>query len=140
MRFWDSSAVVALVARQRGTTECRALAQADREMLVWWGTMVECECAVSRMVRTGDMPQAAVPAVREAVSRLEWREIAPSREVRDLAMVLLRRHPLKTGDAFQLAAALSWYAGSALGQPYVTLDGHLAKAASDEGFTVIPQL
>lgn len=140
MRFWDSSAVVALVAAQRGTEECRALAQGDPEMLVWWATIVECESALSRMVRTGELSQAAVPDVREAVSRLEWREVPPSREIRDLAIVVLRRHPLKTGDALQLAAALSWYAGSALGQPYVTLDRQLARAASDEGFTVIPQL
>lgn len=140
MRFWDSSAVVALVARQRGTTECRALAQADREMLVWWGTMVECESALSRMVRTGEMPQAAVPAVREAVAQLGWKEVAPSSEVRDLALVLLRRHPLNTGDALQLAAALSGYAGSPLGRPFVTLDRRLATAAAGEGFTVIPQL
>lgn len=140
MRFWDSSAVVALFARQRGTTECRALARADAEMLVWWGTSVECESALSRMVRTGEMPEAAVPSAREAVAQLGWKEVAPSSEVRALAVALLRRHPLKTGDAFQLAAALSGYASSPLGRPFVTLDQRLRKAALAEGFEVLPAL
>ena len=109
-------------------------------MLVWWATIVECEGALSRMVRAGELSQAAVPAARVALAQLGWKEVAPSSEVRDLALVLLRRHPLKTGDAFQLAGALSGYAGSPLGRPFVTLDRRLAKAAAGEGFTVIPQL
>lgn len=140
MRFWDSSAIIALFVTQRGTDACMTLARTDPAMAVWWGTLVECEAALNRLARTGELPGAAMPGLRAALAQLQWREIAPRQEIRDIAALVLRRHSLKAGDAFRLAAALSWYAGSALGQPYVTLDRRLARAASDEGFTVIPQL
>jgi predicted nucleic acid-binding protein len=140
VRFWDSSAIVALFVTQRGSEACTTLARTDPAMAVWWGTIIECEAALNRLVRTGVLTNAAVPSLRVALAHLPWREIAPTQEIRDIAALVLRRHPLKAGDALQLAAGLSWCAGSALEKPFVTLDRDLAKAASDEGFAVIPQL
>lgn len=63
-----------------------------------------------------------------------WSEVAMSREVIDVAAVLLFRHILKAADALQLATALT------IGreQPFVTLDAALARAARDEGLDVQP--
>lgn len=140
MRFWDSSAIVALFVTQRGSEACMTLSRTDPAMAVWWGTIIECDAALNRLARMGELSGAAVPGLRAALSQLPWREIAPTQEIRDIAALVLRRHPLKAGDALQLAAALAWHAGSALEKPFVTLDRDLARAASHEGFAVIPQL
>lgn len=138
MRFWDSSAIIALLVTQAGTEACLALAEADPAMVVWWGTVVECEAAFNRLARRGEVAETAVPGLRAALAQMGWREVAPLQAIRDIAASLLRRHPLKAGDALQLAAALSWSADTALGQAFVTLDRRLRKAATAEGFEVLP--
>jgi predicted nucleic acid-binding protein len=67
-----------------------------------------------------------------------WIEILPSAELRDTAMRLLRVHPLRGGNALQLAAARVW-AGSWRGASLVTLDERLALVARLEGFQVFPR-
>lgn len=140
MKFWDSSAVVALVVEQRGSSECRALAWSDRDVVVWWATPVECEAALARLARTGELPVALLPKAREALARLEWREVPPAQEIRDTAAAALRRYPLRAADALQLAAAVTCNGGVALGRPFVTLDHRLQSAAAAEGFEVLPAL
>lgn len=140
MRFWDSSAIVATLVAQPGTEACLALAEADPAMVAWWGTAVECEAALGRIVGTGELAEAAVPALRARLAQMEWREVAPRQAIRDVAASVLRRHPLQAGDALQLAAALSWSAETAPGQVFVTLDRRLRKAALAEGFEVLPSL
>ena len=68
--------------------------------------------------------------------RASWLEIEPSEALRHGAMRLLRVHPLRAGDALQLAAALVW-AGTGTGLGFVTLDPRLADAARAEGFDVV---
>jgi predicted nucleic acid-binding protein len=138
VRFWDSSAIIATLVAEPGAETCLALAEADPAMVVWWGTAVECEAALARMVRTGQVAETAVQALRARLAQMEWREVAPRQAIRDVAASVLRRHPLKPGDALQLAAALAWSAESAPGQAFVALDRRLRKAALAEGFEVLP--
>lgn len=46
-------------------------------------------------------------------------------------------HPLRAGDAFQLAALLSTAEDKPAEIPFVTLDERLADAARKEGFLVL---
>ena len=42
MRFWDASAIVPLLITEVSTRCLQALAARDPDMLVWWGSEVEC--------------------------------------------------------------------------------------------------
>jgi hypothetical protein len=42
MRFWDSSAIVPLLATQPATPVAEALLEGDTQLLVWWGASGEC--------------------------------------------------------------------------------------------------
>jgi predicted nucleic acid-binding protein len=139
VRFWDSSSVVHLLVRQPASVDVTAVFRQDPVVVAWWGTEVECASAIARLEREGRL---AAPDVAAAHRRLEshvtsWREVAPSERVRKTAQRLLRVHPLRAGDAFQLAAAIVAADGEPGTLPFVTLDDRLARAAEREGFPVI---
>lgn len=138
MRYWDSSALVPLLLEESRTGALQELLSADREVVTWWGSRVECHSAVYRHVHAGRL-DAAVAAAAEAVLAAlagRWLEIGGSEIVRETAERLLRGHPLRTGDALQLAGAIvaSDFRPSTL--EIVCCDHRLATAARREGFTV----
>ena len=139
MRFWDASAVVALLVAESTTTAMMSLATTNPEMLVWWATEVECASAVARLERDGALRE---PAAAEAFDRLRqlalsWHEVEPGDAVREAAVRLLRVHPLRAADALQLAAAFVASEGRPSSLALITLDDRLASAARREGFTVV---
>jgi len=65
--------------------------------------------------------------------------IAPTLRLRDRAGGLVAAHPLRAGDALQLAAALMWCDDApSTATPFVCLDGRLRDAARREGFAILP--
>ena len=139
MRFWDSSAVVPLLVSEASSAAIGEELRRDPVMLVWWATTVECVSALARRERD-ELLDAAGMAV--AVDRLDataaaWREVLPTSNVRRTAVRLLRLHPLRAGDALQLAAAVVASNGDQRTFPFVTLDERLALAAQREGFVVL---
>ena len=141
MRFWDSSALVLLLAEQPGSAEARELLRADPSVVVWWGSLVECWSALARLRRSGEMAPEAEATAGRLLAAL-WPatfEVQPSEELRRLAIRLLRTHPIRAADALQLAAALTW-AGSPPppGREMVVFDRRLREAAHVEGFAVLP--
>jgi hypothetical protein len=42
MTFWDSSALVPLLAREASTPTVQTVYAQDMEVVVWWATPVEC--------------------------------------------------------------------------------------------------
>ena len=82
----------------------------DREMIVWWASPVQCGSAVHRLRREGAFVAEDVAAT---------------------ALRLLAVHPLRAGDALQLAAALVWAQASRPGgREFVFLDDRLRTAAT----------
>jgi predicted nucleic acid-binding protein len=63
-------------------------------------------------------------------------EVQPTSAVRARALRLLRVHPLRAADAFQLGAALTAFKEATAGNVFLTADVRLAKAAALEGFEV----
>ena len=51
MKFWDASAIVPLLVAEPTTRPLQVLAGRDPEMLVWWGSEVECSSALARLER-----------------------------------------------------------------------------------------
>ena len=135
MKFWDSSALVTLVLEQPRSAHALKLAAEDGEMVVWWGSAVECASAIARLHRDGQLSAPDERVARAMMGELStaWYEIQPGTAVRDQAMRLLRVHRLRAADALQLAAALEWSGGGASGA-FISFDDRLRDAASREGF------
>lgn len=140
MKFWDSSAIVPLCLKEKESDLIRRLIKADEDILVWWATRVECLSAFARRRREGVLGIDAESNARTILSALsaEWSEVLPSELVRQRAERLLTIHPLRSADAFQLAAALVWAQEDPQGLELVCLDQNLREASYKEGFTVFP--
>lgn len=141
MKFWDSSAVVPLCLQEPASAVVREILAADALMAVWWGTRTECVSALMRRTREGGMTRADERAARQLLRSLAsaWMEMQPNEALRDTAERLLAVHPLRTADALQLAAALSWCGQAPAGQDFITFDRRLRDASLREGFTVLPE-
>jgi predicted nucleic acid-binding protein len=140
LRFWDASAAVPLLVREPSTDDANNLLRSDSQMVVWWATRSECISALARRGRDGSLSPLAQAQARVRLYRLSqsWTEVQPTLRLRALAETLLDRHPLRTADAYQLAAALEWVEGNPRGERFVCFDRRLRPAAEVEGFDVLP--
>lgn len=139
MRFWDASAIVPLLTAEPSTKALQRLATANRAMLVWWATEVECASAVARLERDGDLDGSDVVAAFARLKGLaaNWHEVEPADAVREAAIRFLRVHMLRAADALQLAAAFVAAERRPSSLELITLDERLAAAAHKEGFVLI---
>lgn len=142
MSFWDSSALLPLAVVEPSSERVAEVYLSQPRQVIWWGTMVEIESALARRRRDGSLEDSDISRARR-----EWRdlhaaahEIAPSGDIRPLALRLLSEHPLRAADALQLAAALFACGSKPQGDGFVCLDERLRAAARREGFTVLPDL
>lgn len=135
MRFWDSSALTPLLVNEPDSLAREAALEQDHEIVVWYATQVELESAIARRRREG-MPVVDERAARARLRLLvdAWHEIQPTAVLRDRAIRLLRVHPLRSADAFQLAAALVVCRDNPAGAAFLTGDARLREAAEREGF------
>jgi len=141
MRFWDSSALVPLMAAEEATRAVSSLYAQDPEVAVWWATPVECASAVARLEREDTLParQAGEAFARLDAFAASWLQVEPTDEIRELARRLLRVHPLRAADALQLASAIVAAERRPATLAFVTLDDRLRAAAAKEGF-LLPDL
>jgi uncharacterized protein len=139
MKFWDASAVVALLVAEPTTRALQTLAAEDQALLVWWATEVECASAIARLERDGALEQPAVIEAFERLKRLAegWHEVDASDGIREAAVRFLRVHPLRAADALQLAAAFVVAERRPSSLEVITLDDRLAAAARKEGFALV---
>ena len=139
MKFWDSSAVVPLLAAEPSQSRLLDLLDHDPIMLVWWTTPVECTSAIVRREREGDLGVSEATNTLERLQALSvsWQEVVPSEPVRSVAQRLLRVHALRAADALQLAAAIIASEREPASLAFVSLDERLNLAAQREGFPVI---
>ncbi|MEM7481999.1 MAG: PIN domain-containing protein [Acidobacteriota bacterium] len=115
------------------------IAMDGQEILVWWGSEVECASAVARLERSGHLTAAESHGVFEALDEFSntWSTVDALEMVRRSARRLLRVHDLRAADALQLAAALAASEGQPASLEFVCLDERLVAAAQREGFRVI---
>ena len=139
MTFWDSSALLPLIVEEPASAVVRSLLETDPEILIWWGTPVECLSAISRRERDSKLASGVAERARRLLQdlRSHLHEILASEEVRGHAERLLLRHPLRAADALQLAAAMTWARSKPRDHCFCTLDHRLAIAAREEGFHVL---
>jgi uncharacterized protein len=139
-RFWDTPAVIPLLVEEPMTNSMLALLREDEHMIVWWGTQVEVISALARRIREGGLDGAGYSQLRSALTALagSWSEVQPSPAIRTVAERLVMVHPLRAGDALQLASALTWCESVPSQRTLICLDDRLREAAQKEGFTVQP--
>jgi hypothetical protein len=140
MRFWDASAIIPLCIEEPHSKKARKIVGSDEEIIVWWGTILECHSAVARLRRGASLTEIEEDQMKNILFLLSksWSEIESGRDVRDIAGQLLLRHPLRAADSLQLSAALVWAGKNPMGCKFVCLDQRLREAGRKEGFTIVP--
>jgi hypothetical protein len=138
MRFWEASAVVPLLIDESTSADRRSQLEVDSEVVIWWGTYVECESALCRLEREGGEQSDRVWQARDRLNAFAgaWFEVAPADQVRRRAVSLLRVHPLRAADALQLAAGLYAAEKHPALAGFVCNDERLRTAARREGLVV----
>lgn len=139
MRFWDASAIVPLLVQERLSARADELLAEDHAIVTWWGTMIECHSGLARVHRDGFLDLSGAQAATARLRRLasSWIEVPAVAPVREQAVRLLRIHPLRAGDAVQLAAAIVAAEFRTDALEFVTFDSRQAAAADLEGFRVM---
>jgi predicted nucleic acid-binding protein len=97
VKFWDASAIVPLLVAETTTRSLQGLARRDSDMLVWWGSQVECASALARLERGALLDGKAGALAFDRLKQLAdgWHQIEPSEIVRENALRFLRVHPLR---------------------------------------------
>ena len=139
MKYWDSSALVALVVDEPRSAERRATIRRDSVIVTWWGSRIECASALNRLERDHRFEGDGFDRAMRQLGLLaaSWVEVEPVEQVRRRAIRLLRVHPLRAADALQLAAALTASGEDPQRLDLVSSDDRLSAAARREGFKVL---
>jgi predicted nucleic acid-binding protein len=118
----------------------RALLAADVAIVASFITTLEVGSALWRRHHNAELSADEHAAADDAFEKLNesWSEIGNFLDARAVALELITRHVLRSGDAIQLASALLACAYDPASLTFVTLDQDLAAAAGAEGFTVLP--
>lgn len=139
MRYWDSSALLPLLVQEKESGRLAALLEEDSAIVTWWATRVECVSALARLEREGSMTTADVTVAlgRLRAAAQQWSEVPPTPALREHANRLLRTHPLRAGDALQLAAAIVASDAQPAALEFITLDARQRASAEREGFRIV---
>ncbi|HJQ36545.1 MAG TPA: type II toxin-antitoxin system VapC family toxin [Thermoanaerobaculia bacterium] len=139
MRYWDSSALVALLVQEKRSPEVIAAMDEDPFVLTSTYTAIEIASALWRRRHTGELTPEEHLTVDRLLADLSqtWLELPVSQQVINAAIRVLAPHRLRAGDALQLGTAVE-AARSQRDLTFVTLDDDLASAARTEGFPVLP--
>jgi len=131
MRFWDSSALIPLCLTESSSEDVKRVVRSDEDIVVWWTTHLECLSALARQRREGTLSSDADIKSKAVLSAMaaEWSEVLPGERIRRRSERLLLTHPLRSADAFQLAAALIWAEEAPPGLEVVCLDQNLRESS-----------
>jgi predicted nucleic acid-binding protein len=140
MKFWDSSALVPLLVKEKETRYCLKTLSDDQEMLVWCLSKVEVISALCRRLSDRAFGEEEFQKAKRHLNDLIERayEVQAIEKVKARALRLLEVHPLRAADACQLAAVLVATQEDPNRLAMVCFDQNLKNAALKEGFSVNP--
>ena len=137
-RYFDASALVKRYVREAGSTAVRRLL-ATGTAATSRLSEIEVPSAIIRRAREGSFSleerDRALAAFQRDMPALAAVELIP--EIVAAAQGLLLRHPLRAGDAVQLASCLLLQRQLAQAVPFVAFDARLLAAAGAAGVTVV---
>jgi predicted nucleic acid-binding protein len=139
VRFWDSSALVALFVAEAASPRVDRWLREDVDVVVWTLTRVELLSALARRRRLEPGAGRRLAAARREVLQAweHWSEVTAVDLVRRHAERVVESHPVRAADALQIAAALVAADSHPDGLDFVTLDEQQAQVAEREGFRVL---
>ena len=139
MKYWDTSAILALLVEERASNLVRRFFQDRARIAVWWGTELECASALSRIEREASLSSEVLGSAFAHLHQLaaSWVVIQPGEKLLETAIRLIRVHPLRAADALQLAAGIVASGHRPKGFDFICFDKRLAAAAQREGFNVL---
>jgi uncharacterized protein len=140
--YLDTSALVKVYVREPGTEYMLRLADASagNTLAVLGLTRVELRAAVRQRERAGDVAHDIADNLIDTVDEhlATFYLVQPVTDlVIEEASALLDRHILRAYDAMQLAGCILLRARLGRHATFVCADRQLAKAAQDEGMTVL---
>lgn len=139
MRYWDSSAILAIVFDEPAAATLSVLFDLDPDIASSFITPLEIVSSIWRRRHAHPHLPDAHQSTDERFAYLSrrWFTTGDQRTL-EIALRLVTRRPLRTGDAIQLATAIELATEHSLLLDFVTLDRNLAAAARAEGFAVLP--
>lgn len=139
MRFWDTSALVALFVAEAATSRVERWLRDDPEVVVWTLARVELLSALARRRRAEPrVARRLLDARREVLGAWpRWSEVTAVEIVRRHAERVVETHPVRAADALHLGAAIVAAEEEPDRIEFVTLDRNQAEAAEREGFRVL---
>jgi predicted nucleic acid-binding protein len=138
MNFWDSSALLPLLIKEESSTKILNYLFNDQEMIVWWGSYLECMSGLARKEREGTLSLTDFDKAKKRLLTLasQWNEVQPVDQIKEIAERLLRNHDLRAADSMQLASALLFCQHKPNNLTFASLDNKLSLAANREGFAI----
>ena len=137
-RYFDASALVKRYVRETGSVTVRRLLASGITASSRLSE-VEVSSGIIRRGREGaftiEQRDRMLTALQVDVPALAIVEMSP--EIAANARTLLLRHPLRAGDAIQLASCLYLQRQFAQPVPFVAFDRRLVQAARAEGLSVV---
>ena len=137
-RYFDASALVKRYVTEAGSVAVRRLMR--EPVATSRLSEVETASALARLAREGAMSAAERDRALERLTEdfQGFWVVETTREVVALARTLLLEHPLRAGDALQLASCAYLRRELSENMPMVVFDERLLDAALANGIPVIP--
>src|SRR5436305_14414623 len=103
MRFWETSAIDPLLIRGPQSNRMRELMRHDTEILASFLTPIEVTSAIWRRLHHGELDVTGRADAESQFAEVSsnWLEIDELQHVKEVALDLLTRHPLRSADAPQ---------------------------------------
>ena|ERR1700761_5766512 len=136
--FWDSSVLIPLCITELKSAQSESWF-AQFQTAIWWATPVEMVGALCRAEREGRISSAEYIQAKAKAQIIESNSqiILPGNPLRQQACSFLEQFPLRTADALQLAAAMTWCEAKPKGNVFLSFDDRLRAAARALDFTIV---
>jgi uncharacterized protein len=134
--YFDSSALLKRYLNEKGDAKVRGLFDKSERIFVSAVTHVECASAFQRLLQTKFIDKSEYERLTTEIAiDFPFFETVPfDEDVKQIALRVIEKHPLKPLDTIQLASLI--YIAEEV-ESFVVCDNKLKKCSKEEGFKII---
>ena len=134
--YFDTSALVKRYLNEKGDTKVRGLFDKSERIFVSAVTHFECASAFQRLLQTKFVDKSEYERMTTEIAiDFPFFETVPfDEDVKQIALRVIEKHPLKPLDAIQLASLI--YIAEEI-ESFVVCDKKLKRCSKEEGFKII---
>lgn len=134
--YFDSSALLKRYLNEKGDAKVRGLFDKSERIFVSAVTHVECASAFQRLLQTKFIDKSEYERLTTEIAiDFPFFETVPfDEDVKQIALRVIEKHPLKPLDSIQLASLI--YIAEEV-ESFVVCDNKLKKCSKEEGFKII---